>query len=161
MKLIDIKPISLFPDYAPILAHWSYKQWYLKRSIDFVHVLNSYMDRAKDDYIPLSYLAINNTLPVGMVSLKENDLWSRKDLNPWLASLYVLPEFRNRGIGEMLISAVINKSRNTGLKKIFLFLDQTEINQLSQYYRKRGWKFYEKGIDNDGCETEIYYYNIS
>ena len=39
-----------------------------------------------------------------MVSLKENDLWSRKDLNPWMASLYVVPEYRGKGIGSSLVT---------------------------------------------------------
>ena len=40
---------------------------------------------------------------VGMVSLKFHDMDTRPDLDPWLGGLLVLPEWRNRGVGTMLM----------------------------------------------------------
>lgn len=151
-----IKPLRDFPAYAPILAYWSYRQWYRKRDIGFDHVIQSYQKRASDNLLPISWVAIEEDMPVGMVTLKENDLWSRKDINPWLASLYVEPDFRRRGIGEQLVNAVIARARKLGLAKLHLFLDNAELTTLERYYSKRGWIFFEEALDNDGNETKIF-----
>jgi GNAT superfamily N-acetyltransferase len=157
---IMILPLSSVPDYAPILAYWSYMQWYKKREIEFNLILKSYRERSETDDIPLSFVALSGSFPVGMVSLKENDLWTRKDLNPWLASLYVLPEYRRIGIGEMLVQSVIKKAQQMLFKNLYLFTGREEGIDLNSYYEKRGWKFTGSGEDNDGNPTSIYIYNL-
>jgi GNAT superfamily N-acetyltransferase len=156
-----IKPLKDFPAYAPILAYWSYRQWYRKRDIGFDHLIQSYKKRASDNLLPISWVAIEEDMPVGMVTLKENDLWSRKDINPWLASLYVEPDFRRRGISEQLINTVIVKARKLGLARLYLFLDSAELATLERYYIKRGWTFFEEAFDNDGNETKIFLMTLS
>ncbi len=158
---IDIRLLRDLPEYAPILAFWSYREWYMERDITFDVVLKAYKARASGTSVPLSFCAVTRALPVGMVSLKRDDLWNRKDLNPWLASLYVVPEFRNRGIAGSLMQAVITEAAGLGLDTLYLFLGRPEINKLRDYYVKRGWVFFDHGTDNDGGATEIYSYSLS
>jgi GNAT superfamily N-acetyltransferase len=158
--MAEIKPLKECPDYAPILAYWSYNLWYRKRPIDFDVILKAYGQRAASDRVPLSMVAIEESMPVGMISLKLDDLWSRKDLNPWLASLYVVPEFRNRGIAEMLVNAVVEKARALGYQELYLFLGPEEHMDLALYYSNRGWHYMEDAIDNDDQPTKIFYYSL-
>ncbi len=108
--------------------------------------------------MPYTFAAVADTLPIGMASLKENDLWSRKDINPWLASVYVLPSFRKSGIGTMLIDKVIEKSKSLNFKRLHLFLGSNDIATLEKYYIKRGWDFFDSAADNDGKDTKIFTY---
>ncbi len=158
---ISIVPLYEKPEYAPILAHWSYSEWYLKRDIPFDVNLKAYQRRSQSRKIPLSLVAIVGTVPVGMVSLKENDLWSRKDLNPWLASLFVLKEYRHIGVGTMLVRQLVREAEALGYAGLHLFLGHNEESDLGRYYRNLGWSFLESAKDNDGCDTDIYYYRIS
>ena len=155
-----IKPLKDLPAYAPILAYWSYRKWYRNRNVEFDHLIKSYRKRADDKSLPISWIAIEDGMPVGMVSLKDNDLWSRKDINPWLASLYVEPDFRRRGIGEQLINAVIQRARELNLARLHLFLDSEELSTLEEYYVKRGWTFLETATDNDDNETKIFFMRL-
>ena len=144
------------PEYAPIMAHWSYETWYLKRDIPFDINVKAYEARATGSGLPATYVALVSSMPVGMVSLKEDDLWSRKDLGPWLASLYVLPSFRCRGIGEALINRAVSEAKNLGFGDLYLFLGHNEERDLKKFYTRQGWSFFEKATDNDGLETEIF-----
>lgn len=108
--------------------------------------------------MPISWVAIDEGIPVGMVSLKENDLWNRKDINPWLASLYVLHEFRNRGIGTMLINSVIDKGKELAINTLFLFTSIPDESNLKLFYSRRGWRFKEASIGNYGEPIRIFYY---
>ncbi|MFC1670450.1 GNAT family N-acetyltransferase [Spirochaetota bacterium] len=154
---IIIKPLNEFPDATPILAHWSYLEWYKDRTISFDTVLKYFRNISNNASLPYTYIALHNTLPVGMATLKDNDLWARKDLNPWLSSLYVIEDYRKTGIGELLTNTIIQKSVDSGHNKIYLFLSQKNRDMLYKYYTKRGWEYFEDTVDNDGYETKILY----
>ena len=159
--MAEIRPLKDFPQFAPVLAYWSYNLWYRNRDIEFDIVVRAYRQRAQMSTLPCAWVAIEETMPIGMVSLKENDLWSRKDLNPWLASLHVAPEFQKRGSAKQLINAVIEKSKEFSFNKIYLFLGRDEGIDLAGYYSRMGWRFLEDAVDNDEMPTKIYYYCIS
>ncbi len=155
--MAEIRPLKEFPDYAPILAFWAFREWYTARSIDFDLIVKSYKDRINNAKLPVAWAAIEDNMPVGMVTLKLNDLWSRKDLNPWLSSLFVLPDYRSRGIGSLLINAATERAKTSGYGTLYLFTDEGKT-RLGNYYKKRGWKFFEKGEGNENNIINIYSY---
>jgi GNAT superfamily N-acetyltransferase len=158
--MMEIKPLHLVPEQGPLLAHWSYNEWYRHRALDFDLILHAFLARTKDDSLPQTFVAMDGGRPAGMVTLKLDDLWSRKDLNPWLSSLYVLPENRNRGTGHALVRSVIARARDLGFGSINLFLDQPRQEQLERYYAKRGWEVIGMAPDNDGLDTKILRFNL-
>lgn len=83
----------------------------------------------------VTFVAVEDGQAVGTASLDDEDLPPRSNLTPWLASVYVLPEFRVRGLGAKLIEAVESEARTRGFTKIYLHTtDRTE------FYKKRGWQ---------------------
>jgi GNAT superfamily N-acetyltransferase len=157
--MAKIRPLKEVPDYAPIFAFWAFREWYSARSVDFNLIIRAYKDRINDTNLPVTWAAIEDNIPVGMASLKLNDLWSRKDLNPWLSSLFVLPEYRCRGIGSLLINSVIEKAKTLDHKILYLFADKKK-SELGRYYINRGWIFLDKTIGNDNNIIEIYSYGL-
>jgi GNAT superfamily N-acetyltransferase len=135
-------------------------EWYLERDVPYEANLRSYRARARLDRVPLTLVALRGSLPVGMVSLKENDLWTRRDLNPWLASLLVVEEFRGQGIGRMLIKSLVSRARDLELQRMYLFLDSRELERLERFYTSLGWRFLEDAVDNEGKDTKIFYYDL-
>jgi N-acetylglutamate synthase-like GNAT family acetyltransferase len=59
---------------------------------------------------------------------------SRTDLSPWLANVYVNANHRNKGLGKLLVNAVIEHARAIGLQKIYLFTADK-----ADFYRALGW----------------------
>ncbi len=59
----------------------------------------------------------------GSVSLVLRDLPSRPDLDPWLASLYVLPAWRGRGLGGRLVRAIEAEGSALGFDRLFAFTE--------------------------------------
>lgn len=152
---MEIVPLSSCPQYVPILAHWAFVHWYLDRNISFEVVESDYRRRADFSSLPVCWTAIHLGMPVGMVSLKEYDLQSHRHLKPWLSALYVIPQFRKKGIGERLINQVISYAGSHNMNELHLFTDHRDSDYLSEYYRIRGWNLLERTLDNDGQYTEI------
>ena len=64
---------------------------------------------------------------------------SRLDLKPWLASVFVPSEHRERGVGEALVQRVVDEAREIGYETLYLFTTDKEA-----FYAKRGWKRLER-----------------
>ncbi|MFH0977140.1 MAG: GNAT family N-acetyltransferase [Spirochaetota bacterium] len=156
----QIALLKEYPDYAPVLAFWAFREWYMERAISFDLLIKAYKERVNDSNLPISLIAIEDKIPVGMISLKENDIWSRKDLNPWLSSLFVLPEYRRRGIGSLLIEHLIHRAKHLKYHTLFLFTE-CENGFLENYYAKKSWEFLEKAKGNDNNFIKIYNNNLS
>ena len=135
-------------------------EWYRDRNIGFDILLSSYRKRSSGPDADGFLVACLGSVPVGMVSLKMNDLWSRTDINPWLASLYVCPEFRRRNIGTSLMSALLEKARSRGHRRIYLYLSSEGSGDLEKFYTRRGWLFFDNAVDNDGLGTTVLYHEL-
>jgi GNAT superfamily N-acetyltransferase len=158
--MLKIYPLSERKSLYPILAYWSYNNWYLTRNVPFKLVMQEYKRRAELEALPCSFVAFWDELPVGMVSIKETDMLRRQELSPWLSALYVSPEYRERGVGTELIRAVLNYCSYKGFKRIFLFIDCRFMNKLENYYRTRGWIFLDEDMDSDGNRTKILFHEL-
>ncbi|MCU0847712.1 MAG: GNAT family N-acetyltransferase [Spirochaetes bacterium] len=154
----DIKIFSLNerPGSAEKLADWTYGEWYSERNIPYAAVRKMFMERARSERFPVSFVAFLDGEPAGMATLKNDELWSRPDLNPWLSTLYVEPAFRRMGIGSGLVGAVLIKAGEIGFGKVYLFLGGSGGESLAAFYEKRGWIFCGGAIDNDGRGTRVY-----
>ena len=86
----------------------------------------------------------------GTCGLWRSDLMTRQDLCPWLALLYVKPEYRKRHFGALLQKAVVEYAEKLGYEKVYLYTD------LKKYYDKTGWKPFGKDLECDGTEKSLY-----
>lgn len=158
--MLKIYPLSEKKSLYPILAYWSYNNWYLHRNIPFSLVMHEYKKRADFYTLPCSFIAFWNELPVGMISIKETDMLRRQDLSPWLSALYVSPDYREKGVGSELIRTVLNYCYSKGFKRIYLFIDSRFMSSLEKFYGTRGWIFLDEDYDSDGNRTKILFHEI-
>ena len=63
------------------------------------------------DNLPIAWVAHEGSSVFGTAALRAVDVEGREDLTPWLAGVYVLPQFRRRGIASALCEVVEAKAR--------------------------------------------------
>lgn len=95
------------------------------------------------DVLPIALVAVQDGVFCGTAALKAESVSTHKHLTPWLAALFVLPEFRRRGIGEQLIAAIEQKARQLGFNRLYVGTGQGRGTPESSL-RSRGWEFIEK-----------------
>ncbi|WP_180138936.1 GNAT family N-acetyltransferase [Desulfoluna butyratoxydans] len=70
------------------------------------------------DKLPICLVALKHGKFLGSVALRQKS-GSHYQLSPWVTSLYVIAEERQKGIGTKLIDAIENLSVDLGFSKIY------------------------------------------
>ncbi|MBN2224673.1 MAG: GNAT family N-acetyltransferase [Deltaproteobacteria bacterium] len=153
--MAEIHYLMDYPRYLPIVAFWNYREWHFGKG-PFDEIITRYEQRLNKDKIPTTLIALEDTMPVGSVSIKNNDLIERPDLNPWLASLFVLSDYRGRDIGRRLLRAGEQSARAAGVGRLYLF-----THTAAGLYEKEEWTFMESVVRTDGITEAIYYKDVS
>lgn len=76
---------------------------------------------------------------MGSAAITANDMETRPELTPWLASVFVAPEFRNRGVGSRLVMHVMQQAKDAGVDTLYLFTPDRV-----SFYEKLGWRTFNE-----------------
>lgn len=136
MSSMHIAYIKDHQDMLPVVAQWLFDEWSdLCPGSTVKTFLEQLQENCHDNQVPLTLIALRDGDVVGTASLIEYDMDTRRDLSPWLASVYVIPEQRGQGIGTKLVQAIVAKATEIGISKLYLFTPDKE-----HFYQKLGWQ---------------------
>lgn len=151
-----IKYLCDFPEYVKTVSSWIYNEFVVNTKSDStMKDIIDHFSKTSVDNFPITFIAVENSKCVGVVSIFENDLKSQDKLKPWLAALYVEPAYRSSRIAQGLIDRVLEKTKELGYSEVYLRTEHT-----ANYYKKRGWDFVFKTTDEKGQETEVFKYSL-
>ncbi len=128
-----IEHLFVCPEHCMEVAGWIHREWWLDKPGHSVATMAARLrEAATRERIPLSLVALRDGRPIGTVNLVENDNDERTDLEPWLAALLVVPEFRNQGVGSALVRALQDEAAGLGIRRMYLGTD------IPAYYKRLG-----------------------
>ncbi|AMK79165.1 MULTISPECIES: GNAT family N-acetyltransferase [Methylomonas] len=127
--------LSQEPHQIPTLAKWHQAEWIdLNPGQTLEHRIERMQAYLGNKLIPSTFIYKHESQLAGSAAIIENDMDTRPELTPWLASVYVAPEFRRQGIGAKLVKHVMLQAKTAGVVKLYLFTpDQAD------FYAKLGW----------------------
>ena len=113
------------PLFAPFLAAAHAREWgHLYANWNQDTALSDFQMEKGNTDLPTTWVIHHQSgALVGSVSLLMDDLPGHRDLNPWLASLFVFPEFRNLGLGRILVQKALDVLCNHQFPHAFLFTE--------------------------------------
>ena len=131
--------IELLADLArfiPRVARWHFEEWAGGHpGATLAEWTAGLARRCERDRIPTTFVAVVDSEPVGSAGLVLCDMDTRRDLSPWLGSVYVLPAFRRRGIATALVSHALARAREFGIECLYLWTDSA-----ASLYERLGWR---------------------
>ena len=138
----QIEQLAERPDLLQIVAAWIYRQWWTTVEGASVNTLEDLLrGHLVHDEIPLTFVASLDRRPIGTATLIAHDVGTEQwpDLSPWLAALYVIPDYRRRGVGGALVSATMSKARALGARAVYLSTVYRE-----DFYAHLGWQVVDR-----------------
>lgn len=90
--------------------------------------------------VPTVLVAVAQGQLLGTAMLIAHDMETRPELSPWLAGVYVNPNYRRRGLATALIERVILEAATIGVTTLYLYTEP----HLESFYRRLGWQSMEK-----------------
>jgi GNAT superfamily N-acetyltransferase len=148
---VQIKNLTEYPQFIETISLWYFHEWSFILQHDFK--INNVQDltcilSSTADFGTIFIALDTNCNPVGTIAIHPCDMPQHKPiLGPWIANFFVLPEYRNLGIGSKLLSHAIHHQGN---KLIFLWTEKETID----FYLQRGWTKYET-IEYNGHIVQI------
>lgn len=134
---MNIINLAEAPGHIPRIAAWHHTEWgYLNPGGTVetrIERMKRYLSGAK---IPAMYIAVDGNELLGTAALVESDMDSHPELSPWLASVFVNPDYRKRGIGAALVKKVMEQARAQGISPLYLFTPDQ-----APFYTALGWQF--------------------
>ena len=119
-------------------AEWSFEAWKHDFPSDTVQ---TYLDQyalasTKSEELLEVFAAIDSQDDLlGVATLVDDDeLPDAPEPGPWLAAVFVTPDARKFGVGSALVEHVVNRARELGYPKIYLYTEHQEL-----WYASKGW----------------------
>lgn len=132
MEIVNLKEE---PKHLPVLAEWHHKEW---SDLNPGETIEQRIERMQaylnESFVPSTFIAKDGAL-LGSAAIVAHDMETKPDLSPWLASVFVAPEQRGKGLGARLVLHVMNEAKTRGIDTLYLFTPDKV-----PFYQKLGWK---------------------
>lgn len=147
MAIYDLRD---YPEYLETLAEWHHAEWTeLNPGQTLEQRVEKMQAYLRPEFIPSTYVYVEGGQLCGSAAIIESDMETHPELTPWLASVFVAPEMRGKGIGSALVNHVAAKAREHGLKTLYLFTPDQE-----KLYQRLGWEL-RTHENYCGCEVAL------
>lgn len=122
-----------------IVARWRYDAFFAEDDITFEESRDALRVWMGGLGYETALLAEMDGRPAGSCLFVREEIDPKHDLTPWLAALYVAPEFRGQSVASALVRAIEQHARDVGCAQLHLYTVTAE-----PLYAKLGWNVRER-----------------
>lgn len=135
-----IVPLVERPDLVEQVSAWGFAEWgHLNPGQTLEERTIRIRGKMNVDRVPIAFVALDEEDRIaGTASLTFDDL-EGDPRNPWLASVFVPPEHRKKGIASALVRTVEDAARRLGYTRLYLFTSSAPT-----LYAGLGWRTLEQ-----------------
>jgi GNAT superfamily N-acetyltransferase len=140
--LIKFENLNQHQEFAEKLREIYWNEWSepLKKEFHIENYSEYHLNSNITFYVAVEYLENQEKKLVGSIGLPPSDLDELYHLTPWMSYVYVLPEYRNKGIAHKMIDWFLNY--NT-IRPIYLWC----THPLETFYNQFGFEIIENRSD--------------
>lgn len=135
-----VVPLVERPDLVEQVSAWGFAEWgHLNPGQTLEERTVRIRGKMNVDRVPIAFVALDEEDRIaGTASLIFDDL-EGDPRNPWLASVFVPPEYRKKGIASALVRTVEDAARRLGYSRLYLFTSSAPT-----LYAGLGWRALEQ-----------------
>ena len=137
---IEIKYLSDQPELVHLLSKWFHDEWGRNDpSLTVESIERHVRERLNRDKIPLCLVAFAKSKPIATATLKIREMDIYPQFEHWLGNVYVLPVYRNQGVGSQITEAIVETAKSLCVKTLYLYTRDQE-----HFYQRLGWELMEQ-----------------
>lgn len=153
---MEILPLAYRKKFIAELAKLHHAEWrHLNPSLTLDGRAEAIAQAAQEEGVPSIFVAVLGSQLVGSAALVESDMDTKRELSPWLASVYVKKRFRHQGVATTLIARCEDEARRSNVGVWYLYTESA-----SRLYEKLGWRHLER-CEYKGVMVDIMYKQIA
>jgi len=140
MQSVTLERLDAVSPHLRIVAGWTFSAWgHQHPEYDSDSWRNAVAAYCGEAGVPSVFVAMRDGEPLGTASLSPDDMSIRRELSPWLASVFVPEASRGRGLASELVQRVEDEARDHGITRLYLYTpDQQAL------YARLGWREHEE-----------------
>lgn len=139
---MQISNLRQDPAFADTIADRGWHAWWTESGVPFEDYRAHLNPMLEKDGIPSALVAHDKDRYIGSVLIIENDLEERPNYAPWIAALWVEPEFRRNGVAAQLIVRGREHAAEVGYDTCYLCATADK----RPYYLKQGFTLVEEDV---------------
>jgi hypothetical protein len=137
---VRLEYLARHPQAIATLAAWHHAEWqHLIPGWSLEETAAELASHTGDRALPTTIVALAGDEVVGSASLLREDMPGTEAWSPWLASVYVAPAWRDKGIGRLLVERAVADATAEGVEILHLFTTEAE-----RWYLDQGWALRER-----------------
>ncbi len=119
-----------------------WRAWWKEQGVPADYIVGRLRENMNAAPIPLAFVAHDGDAFLGTASIIAADLEDRPQYTPWVAAVWVDPEFRQRQVGRALVAHAANTVFALGIPRAYLCASPQRRN----FYLRQGWTSLEEGV---------------
>ncbi len=135
--MLEIIDLTNRPDLVTACATWNHAEWGKFTGESLEQTIAGFHNLVQANDGQIGCIALNDGELAGFALLIDNDLETHVHLTPWVASVFVLPKHRGKGIAKSLVGAIETAAAELGHAEAYLYTEKPNL------YRQIGWSDFE------------------
>ncbi|MCB1412067.1 MAG: GNAT family N-acetyltransferase [Xanthobacteraceae bacterium] len=143
---VTISDLAARPEFFDDVADRIWQAWWKPHGVPLAYIAERLKENLAGRAIPRAFVAHVDTEDgatfAGTASVIASDLDERPQYRPWVAAVWVEPQFRSRKIGRLLIECAADHALQSGAPRVYL----TARPARRSLYEELGWTVVEEGV---------------
>ncbi len=142
---ITISDLRQQPEFFDTVADRIWRAWWEPRGYPLTYITGRLQENMNAAPIPFALVAHAGATFAGTASVIVSDMEERAQYSPWVAAVWVDPEYRERGVGAALVEQAAQACFLLGVEGAYL----CALPARCGFYAKRGWTLIEEDVGDD------------
>jgi len=130
------------PHFLETVADRIWRAWWKQRGYSLGDMLGRLGHSMNEEPVPFALVAHSGTQFLGTASVIVSDLEERPDFTPWVAAVWVDPDYRKQRIGRTLVARASAAAFALGYPRIYLCATDERRN----FYLRQEWMLLESEV---------------
>jgi predicted N-acetyltransferase YhbS len=130
------------PEFFATVAHRIWDFTWKSKDVPLEQVAAGLQELISNDKFPFAIVAHDGGHYVGSTLGIASDMDDRPQYSPWVAAVWVEPQYRGQNVGRSLVSFAAEACLNQGFERVFLCARP----ERHTFYERQGWLLKERDV---------------